>query len=398
MRVLRLGSIVLLSSFIISCGQNNSTSDGTIAKIDGKVVVLSEQEVQEHCEQSFCEPNYIYHADFGSRKRKIPTQPEPINPAPPVAPPQFPLQPPIPERYGYHHSIMNVFNAWDYTEGDSEIIVAVVDTGVEVSHRDLKDAIWINEAERHGQPGVDDDGNGFVDDVYGYDFYNNRPNAYDDNKHGTHVSGIIAARVNDVGIVGVAPKVKIMPLKFLSSSGSGTTDAAIRAINYAIDNGAHIISNSWGGPNRSELLNEAIQRARAQGILVVASAGNSAQNIDSQPSYPASYSGVIAVASTDSQDSLSSFSNYGTSSVLIAAPGSSIFSTVPGSGWETLSGTSMSAPQVSGALALAKSLNQSLSESALKNLVCDTARKIHLSKVQCGRLDIGALLENIAGL
>jgi subtilisin family serine protease len=272
------------------------------------------------------------------------------------------------------------------------VIVAIVDTGVQVDHPDLKNNIWVNTAEQGGKPGVDDDGNGYVDDVYGWDFRNNRPNAIDDNEHGTHCAGIIGAEMNGKGTVGVSPLVKIMPLKFLGADGSGDTATAIAAINYAVDNGAKVISNSWGGGGRSQLLEEAITRAVAKGVLVVAAAGNSASNNDSVASYPANYPGVISVASTDRNDALSSFSNYGSATTRIAAPGSDIYSTVIGSSYAYLSGTSMATPQVSGALALALALRPNKTRAEIEAALCSSAKKILTSKVQCGRMDVYELL------
>jgi thermitase len=295
----------------------------------------------------------------------------------------------------YSKSILRLPEAWKTSQGSREVIVAVVDTGVQVDHPDLKNNIWVNEAELNGRPGVDDDGDGYVDDVYGWDFVNNRPNAIDDNKHGTHCSGIIGAELNGQGTVGVSPLVKIMPLKFLDSSGSGDTANAISAINYAVAHGAKVISNSWGGGGESSLLNEAIQNAIAKGVVVVAAAGNASSNNDTVGSFPANYPGVLAVASTDSADKLSSFSNYGPGKTFIAAPGSNIYSTVIGSSYAYLSGTSMATPQVSGALALALSVRPAATAAELKQALCDSSKKILLDKVQCGRMDVADLLSRL---
>jgi subtilisin family serine protease len=285
--------------------------------------------------------------------------------------------------------------AWKISKGTRNVIVAVVDTGVEVSHRDLANNIWTNERERNGRAGVDDDGNGFVDDVFGWDFANNRPNGLDDNMHGTHCAGIIGAEQNGIGIIGITQNVRIMPLKFLDVSGSGSTDAAVNAINYAVAMGANVISNSWGGGGRSELLDQAIQRAIRAGIIVVAAAGNDSSNNDSVASFPANYSGVIAVASTDQRDNLSSFSNFGVNRVAIAAPGTQILSTVLNGNWNVLSGTSMATPQVAGAIALAMSARPGLPVDLHRQALCNSARKILLNRVACGRLDVNNYLNEV---
>jgi subtilisin family serine protease len=278
------------------------------------------------------------------------------------------------------------------TEGSREIVVAVIDSGVDYNHPDLKNNIWFNAAERYGQAGVDDDANGYIDDVYGWDFVSNRPNAMDDNNHGTHCAGIIGAERNGVGVVGISPKVRIMPLKFLGSNGSGDLYAALLAIRYATQMGARVISNSWGGGGFSQMMNSAIQEAVSRGVVVVAAAGNSAMNTDSTPTFPAGYPQVISVGSSDASDSLSTFSNYGVQSVLVAAPGSEILSTVPGSRLATFSGTSMAAPQVSGAIALALSLKPSATVAEIRQKLCDTSVGILTSRVKCGRMDVEAFV------
>jgi hypothetical protein len=222
--------------------------------------------------------------------------------------------------------------AWNITTGDPNVIVAVIDSGVDYLHPDLAANIWTNAIEAAGVPGVDDDGNGYIDDIHGYDFAMNDGDPMDTNGHGTHVSGTIAAvGNNNLGVVGVNWQCKIMACRFLDASGGGWTDDAIEAINYAVANGAKILSNSWGGGGYSSLLGDAIANARDNGVLFVAAAGNSASDNDAYPSYPAGYnvSNVISVASTDRNDNLSSFSSFGHNSVHLGAPGSSILSSVP---------------------------------------------------------------------
>ena len=223
---------------------------------------------------------------------------------------------------------MDAPEAWDNTTGSSAVIVAVIDSGVDYNHPDLQANIWSNADESSGNS-VDDDGNGYVDDVRGWDFADNDNAPMDPDSHGTHVSGTIAAVGNNaVGITGVSWQAKIMPLRFLDAHGSGTTANAVSAINYANANGAHVINCSWGGSSFSQSLKDAIDASTA---VVVCAAGNSSTNNDASPEYPASYNSanIITVAATDQNDNLASFSNYGSSSVDVGAPGVNIYSTLP---------------------------------------------------------------------
>ncbi len=220
------------------------------------------------------------------------------------------------------------------TQGDPNRVVAVIDTGVDFSHPDLADRAWKNPGESGSGKetnGVDDDANGKVDDVNGWDFFHDDKTVFDaadGDSHGTHVSGTIAASVNGQGVVGVAPNVKVMSLKFLGPSGGFTSDA-IDAIGYAKSKGAKISNNSWGGGSFSQALKDAIG---ASGSLFVAAAGNSGVNTDTSPQYPAAYdnSNILSVAAINNQGGLASFSNYGLKTVDISAPGVSILSSVPG--------------------------------------------------------------------
>jgi len=385
--------LLVVAAGVSGCGLGREPETrGTLAVVGGKVVQVQESEKATVCDENFCEPNYIYTVNFGR------TRPQPPAPVPAPSPTRTPGPvPPQPyEQLDYSREILRVPDAWNLSVGSDEIVVAVVDTGVDYTHPDLRNNIWRNLKEASGRTGVDDDGNGYVDDIYGWDFVNNRPNAFDDNKHGTHCAGIIGAEKNGIGTVGINQKVKIMPLKFLAANGSGDTRAAIQAIDYAVANGARVISNSWGGGGFSSLLNDAIQRAIAKGIFVVAAAGNESNDNDSRPTYPAGYAGVISVASSDQSDGLSSFSNYGPRSVFIAAPGSSIYSTVPGGSYEQLSGTSMATPQVSGAIALALSVNRGATRGQMLDALCGSARKILTNKAGCGRMDVAELLRRVS--
>ncbi|MCK5642311.1 MAG: S8 family serine peptidase, partial [Gammaproteobacteria bacterium] len=227
--------------------------------------------------------------------------------------------------------------AWDITTGSDNVIIAVLDSGVAYLHPEINPNIWLNNAELSGTGGVDDDNNGYVDDIYGWDFWanDNNPEDYHSLGHGTHVSGTIAARGNNgAGITGVNWNAKIMALRVGGIVGS--IGDATEAIYYAVDNGADIINASWGGPNFSQPLYEAISYANDHGVLFVAAAMNGGSdgigdNNDQTPIYPSSYNltNIIAVAATDQDDNLTSFSNYGLASVDVAAPGENVYSTIP---------------------------------------------------------------------
>lgn len=270
--------------------------------------------------------------------------------------------------------------AWDLTTGSKSIVVAVIDSGIDFSHPDLSAQAWANEKELNGLPGVDDDGNGYIDDIHGYDFAGNKGDSTDDNSHGTHCAGTIGAKGNDGrGLVGVNWDVSMMGVKFLDKQGRGSLANAIKAIDYARKMGARIMSNSWGGGGASELLKTAIQEAANAGILFVAAAGNDANDNDAMPSYPASYDvdNVISVAAIDNRGTLASFSNYGAKSVHVAAPGVNIVSTVPGGKYDSYSGTSMATPHVSGIAALLLANNENLSYKDLKKIIMDSSRPLY---------------------
>jgi subtilisin family serine protease len=229
---------------------------------------------------------------------------------------------------------IDVLGAWPLSARGQGIVVAVMDSGVDFGHPDLAESRWVNTAEECGN-GRDDDGNGYVDDCYGWDFVNQDASPWDGNNHfhGTHVAGIIAARDNGVGVVGVAPEATIMDLRVLDTRGSGYTSYFAAAIRYAVDNGARVINMSLGsqpGTSRSGFgsVEQAVEYARSRGVLIVVAAGNDNVNIDSSPVWPANfaplYDNVLTVASTDYADRRSSFSNYGPNTVTLGAPGSDI--------------------------------------------------------------------------
>lgn len=297
--------------------------------------------------------------------------------------------------------------AWDVEKGRSEVVVAVIDSGIDYTHPDLAANIWTNEDEIPDN-GVDDDHNGYVDDVRGWNFADENNNPMDDNKHGTHVAGILGAVGNNgQGIAGVCWNVRLMPLKFIGADGSGDTDAAIRAIRYAVANGARILSNSWGSTSQSRALEEAIKAADEAGAIFIAAAGNSGMNNDkstllNHPNYPSTYPlpNVVAVAASADNDALASFTNYGRTSVDLAAPGVDIYSTVPGGGYETLSGTSMATPFVSGVAALLWSNEPGLSHHEVIQRILDTvdpAPRFDRYLLTGGRLNAWAALAGSRG-
>lgn len=268
--------------------------------------------------------------------------------------------------------------AWQIQTGSRDVVVAVIDTGVDYTIADLAPNMWTNDAELNGKAGVDDDGNGHVDDIYGYDFANNDADPKDDHGHGSHCSGTIGARGNDgSGVVGVNWNVRIMALKFLTASGSGSLEGALKSIDYATENGAQIMSNSWGGGGHSQALKEAIERAEKAGALFIAAAGNHSGDNDARPTYPANYdvSNVMSVAAIDNRGELASFSCYGKTTVHVAAPGVDILSTTPG-GFKSWSGTSMATPHVSGVAALVLANEPEISMANLKERLIATSRPI----------------------
>ncbi|MGG7564541.1 S8 family serine peptidase [Rhodovulum sp. DZ06] len=286
--------------------------------------------------------------------------------------------------------------AWDSRTG-AGVLVAVIDTGVDYTHSDLDGNMWVNTGEIAGN-GRDDDGNGFVDDVYGYDFAYDDGDPMDVQSHGTHVAGTIAAEADGSGVVGVAYNARIMALKFLNDSGSGSTSDAIRAVEYAALMGAQVANNSWGGGGYDQSLADAIELAGQSGLVFVAAAGNDGTNNDSSPHYPSNYtaSNVISVASTDHDDQRSSFSNYGATTVDVAAPGSDILSSVPGGGYSSFSGTSMATPHVSGIVALMLEEDPTLTPAQIRERLIATSDPVAALagvSVSGGRVNAAAALQ-----
>jgi subtilisin family serine protease len=291
---------------------------------------------------------------------------------------------------------IDMVEAWDIITGDANMVIAVIDSGVQWSHPDLDGNIWSNSDEIAGN-GVDDDGNGYVDDVRGWDFYDGDNNPDDADGHGTHVAGTIGAEGNNgAGVAGVMWDVQIMPLRFIGPFGGSTTDA-ISAIEYAVANGAKISNNSWGGGGFSTALRDAIASAGAQGHLFVAAAGNNGQNSDSSPAYPAAYDldNIISVANLTNRDLLSGTSNYGATSVDMGAPGTDIASTYSGSSYVWLSGTSMASPHVAGVAGLVWSANPGWTWSEVKGQLMATTRPV---SALSGKSVTGGMVNALAAL
>ena len=340
---------------------------------------------------------------------------------------------------------MNVKDSWNKTKGTPNMIVAVIDTGVDYTHEDLVDNLWRNAGEMgtdaNGRDkstnGVDDDGNGYIDDVIGWDFAANDNKPFDlsasqtemlfnggNPGHGTHCAGNVAARSdNGKGIAGVAPDVRIMSIRFISEKGQGTNADAIKSIKYAVDNGAKVLSNSWGSEGddpkdpETQALKDAIVYAQDKGVLFIAAAGNGHKgkgydnDSDPQPGFPASYPipNIISVAAIDEAGNLGTFSNWGLKTVHMGAPGVKVFSTVtnsqkysdtvidiPGVVTATWDGTSMATPHVAGAAALYWSLHPDQNWQQVKDALMGSVKRTNVlsgKTISGGQLDVGNLMK-----
>ena len=275
------------------------------------------------------------------------------------------------EKGGLAGADISAMRAWAVTRGSDQVVVAVIDSGIDYTHPDLVRNIW-------SRPEIikayQDEDLGAIDDVHGFNVVDDNGDPMDDNGHGTHCAGIIGAEGgNGIGIAGVNWNVKIMPLRFMDGDGAGTTKDAIEAINYVIDRkragvNVRIISASWGSNTRSRALEDVIRKAYDEGILFVAAAGNANSDNEQTPHYPSSYSlgNIVSVAATNRNDELASFSNYGAKSVQIAAPGEEILSTWLEHGFTEKKGTSMATPFVAGVAALILSQNPKMSVDDLR--------------------------------
>jgi subtilisin family serine protease len=287
---------------------------------------------------------------------------------------------------------------WDVTRSCSK--VAVIDSGTDVDHPDLAANLWKNTEEKKNN-GKDDDKNGYVDDYYGVDLDDGRGSGVDENGHGTHVAGIIGAvGDNGFGVAGICWKASVMSVRFMDARGRGSTSAAVEGIEYAIREGARILNCSFGSSSKSEALQDAVQYAKSKGALLVVAAGNDGEDIDREPTYPASFGdgNIVSVAASTADDGLATFSNFGDDDVDLAAPGEGILSTYPNDSYRSLDGTSMAAPYVAGAAGLLKKRNPDATyeeiRAALRKKV-DKPPALNGKVVYDGRLNVTRALAAI---
>lgn len=291
---------------------------------------------------------------------------------------------------------IDIEDGWKLEKGDDKTVIAVLDTGIDIDHNDLENNIWVNKDEIPNN-NKDDDNNGYIDDVHGWDFVNNNNNPKPDLSgkldrdtivHGTHVAGTIAAqRNNEIGVSGICPKCQIMPLEVLNDQGEGSTKHIYTAIEYAIANGADIINLSFGSYDYSAIEAEAIEDAVASNIIIVSAAGNNNRNLNYRHIYPACHEKVLGVGAVDTQMAKASFSNYGDECVDVSAPGSSIFNTFYKNksqglddAYGYMSGTSMSTPVVSGLAGLLKSYQSDLSRKKIYKYIKDYSIEYNLGE------------------
>ena len=334
--------------------------DAVVAKLKNHPLVL------------YAQPNYTFTLLESPKRQICSANMHPLATRPPIQGRPAEVTPPIPDpdmSQAYHLRITKAVQGWNNTKGRGETLVAVIDSGIDYNHPDLAFNLW-----RNPSPGPEQD-------LVGYDFLGKNGLPYDDDEikgHGTHASGIIGAvGGNGIGTSGVSQRVSIMALKGFSAHGYSSTEVLVSAIGYAVDHGARIISNSWANARKDNpAMIEAIEKARAKGVLMVFAAGNSHNDDDNDDTaeYPAGYhiDNILAVAATDADDRLASFSNYGKTTVMLGAPGVNIYSTMPGGkfGWE--SGTSMACPLVAGAAALVWGQNPALNYLEVKKILMDS--------------------------
>ncbi|MCL1065960.1 S8 family serine peptidase [Shewanella olleyana] len=342
--------------------------NGRLAKLQlksGSDIQAAIKVISQHPAVKYAEPNYTYKA-LG-----------------------MPDDPSFVDLWGLHNTgqasgtagaDIDAVTAWDITTGSDNVVIGVIDTGVDYNHPDLVDNMWVNPGEIAGN-GIDDDSNGVIDDIHGYNPITGTGDPMDGNGHGTHVAGTIGATGNNgVGVVGVNWDVTMIGCKFLSDGGTGSTEDAIACIDYftnlKINHGVDVkaTNNSWGGGGFSQALKDSIESAGDQGILFVAAAGNDAIDNDINPHYPSSYDSdvVLSIASTDRNDAMSDFSQWGLTSVDMGAPGTAILSTFPNDSYGTISGTSMATPHVTGAAALVWSVAPDIGAVEMKQLLMDS--------------------------
>lgn len=345
------------------------------------------------------EPDFIVIAPTGLEAAVSSTGGDDTEPTLIPNDPGYPLQ--------YAPPLVQAPSGWGVSTGGKSVVVAVLDSGIDLTHPDLAANVWINTRELVAN-GVDDEVNGFVDDVNGWNFIDGTNNVQDGFGHGTHVSGIVGAIGNNgLGVTGLNWQVALMPLKIINNSGIGTASAAVAAINYVtmmrrdFETNIVVTNNSWSaGGIASTVMRDAIRALNDIGVAFVAAAGNNASNNDIIPRYPSGYdvANVISVAASDAADNLAGFSNYGATTVDLAAPGTLIYSTVPGGAYNYLSGTSMAAPQVTGAMALLAAAKPSVTVAQLRAAILgstDSIPGMADKTVTGGRLNISGAMKSL---
>lgn len=364
---------------------------------DGTTVVYKNS-TREEVLKKVVEPN-VDRIAFAEQDQKVsvPSSPEKVSTEAQVA---------ISTNWG--QEITQAADAWSQGYNGQGVIVAVVDSGLDRTHDQLKNQLYVNPGEvgtdargnNKSSNGVDDDSNGYIDDVSGYDFALNSGTVVDGTGHGTHVAGIIAAQHSAGTIQGMAEQAKILPLDFMGDDGSGNISDAIRAMYYAADRGAKIINASWGGAPCSQNLRTAISDIGARGVLFVSASGNSYKDLDSDPEYPAAYgmSTQVTVGSSNNRDYADMFSNYSYSLVNLMAPGDTITSTYPGNVTRVMSGTSMATPFVVGAAAVLWGARPNASVSDVKNALLNSVDAGPFQVSSRGRLNLKKALAEILKL
>ena len=342
------------------------------AQPDYVVGIFPQPQDEENMDVS---PDYSFIGAFKTLVNKPTPVKAPSMPSPPVVDPR------LPETWGL--TKIEAPAAWHSQKGNRKVIVADIDTGIDYRHEDLVNNLW---------------------EGIGYDFSGNQPLPFDDNQHGTHTAGTIGATGgNGLGVSGVSPEVSVMAIKFISKEGSGTTSDAIRSIDFAIEHGARIMSNSWGGhgdakDDENKALEEAVERANKADILFVAAAGNDGTDNDVDNVFPAGYRNpnVLTVASISPKDAISFFSNYGKESVHVAAPGGGVLSTIPDNKYAKFNGTSMACPHVAGLAALILAERPNLTAVQVKQIIMETVDSLPSLQgktVTGGRINARAALE-----
>lgn len=358
-------------------GSSNFADDSKVLQLVLPKGVSTEQALEKMKNDpsvDYAEPNFVYHLESAPKDQQPPQQPAQNIP-----------NDLTPDLWGMHNTgqkggkvdaDIDAPEAWAIHTGRNDApIIAVIDTGVDYNHADLKDNMWTNKGEIPDN-GIDDDGNGVIDDVHGFNAFANSGNPMDGHGHGTHCAGTIAGVGNNgQGVVGVNHHANVMAIKIFDDSGSTNTAAILRGIEYSTKMGAKITSNSWGGGPASQAQQEAFAASSALHIMA---AGNNGRDNDKTPNFPSNYdlSNNIAVAASDRSDNRPRFSNWGVNNVDITAPGKDIYSAAPGGGFQYMSGTSMATPHVAGVAGLVASAYPDLTADQIKAKVLNGADQL----------------------